>query len=237
ANFETATRLSPNDANAHLYLGYVRLKQSDWNNAVTSLEKAKTNINSLDDSLKPILWNNLGLAYAKTNRLDEAINAYSQALKLDADYVDAKYNLAFAQLNKKDYKNALTNLLELRSVNTNDTAFQTTIHNGMATAYENQGNWASALGAYSKVVQLNPNDVDSRFNFALALRKAGRPQDAITQLQTLIRLRSNYVPALSLLGDMYLAQHQWDSAAKVLEQYSKAAPQEFNAWFNLGVAY
>src|SRR5690606_16150958 len=110
ANFETATRLSPNDANAHLYLGYVRLKQSDWNNAVTSLEKSKTNINSLDDSLKRILWNNHGMAYAKTNRLVEAINAYSQAVQLDADYVDAKYNLAFAQLNKKDYKNAITNL-------------------------------------------------------------------------------------------------------------------------------
>jgi tetratricopeptide (TPR) repeat protein len=183
------------------------------------------------------LWNNLGLAYAKTNRQDDALNAYNQALNLDKNYVDAKYNLAFAQLTKKDYKNALANLLDLRSANTNDTSFQITIYNGIATAYEGQSDWANALGAYSKVVQLNGNDVDSRFNFALALKKAGRSQDAINQLQTLIKMRSDYAPALSLLGDMYLSQHQWSNAAKVLEQYSKAAPDDFNAWFNLGVAY
>lgn len=237
ANFEVAIQLSPNDANANLYLGYVRLKQSNWSQAVTALERAKANINSLDDSLKPILWNNLGLAYAKTNRQNDALNAYNQALLLDKNYTDAKYNLAFAQLTKKDYKNALANLLDLRSANTDDTAFQTTIYNGIATAYEGMNNWASALGAYSKVVELNGNDVDSRFNFALALKKAGRSQDAIDQLQTLIKMRSNYVPALSLLGDMYLSQHQWNDAAKVLVQYSKAAPDDFNAWFNLGVAY
>lgn len=236
-HFEKAVQLTPSDANANLYLGYVRLKQNNWSQAVTALERAKTNIKSLDDSLKPILWNNLGLAYAKTNRQDDALNAYNQALQLDKTYVDAKYNLAFAQLAKKDYKNALANLLDLRSSNSNDVAFQTTIYNGIATAYEALGNWGSALGAYSKVVQLNTNDVDSRFNFALALKKAGRPQDAITQLQTLIKMRSNYAPALSLLGEMYLSQHQWNDAAKVLEQYSKAAPTEFNAWFNLGVAY
>jgi tetratricopeptide (TPR) repeat protein len=237
ANFETAIQLSPNDANANLYLGYVRLKQSNWSQAVSALEKARANINALDSSLKPILWNNLGLAYAKTNRQDDALNAYNQALNLDKNYVDAKYNLAFAQLTKKDYKNALANLLDLRSANTNDTSFQITIYNGIATAYEGQSDWANALGAYSKVVQLNGNDVDSRFNFALALKKAGRSQDAINQLQTLIKMRSDYAPALSLLGDMYLSQHQWSNAAKVLEQYSKAAPDDFNAWFNLGVAY
>lgn len=237
ANFEKATQLSPGDANAHLYLGYVRLKQSNWNGAVTALEKAKANIKTLDDSLQPILWNNLGLAYAKTNRPDDALNAYNQALQLDKNYIDAKYNLAFAQLAKKDYKNALANLLDLRDANTGDITFQTTVYNGIATAYEGMGNWGSALGAYSKVVQLNGNDVDSRFNFALALKKAGRTSDAITQLQTLLKMRSTYVPALSLLGDIYLDQHQWKNAAKVLSQYSAAAPNDFNAWFNLGVAY
>ncbi|MEO6906443.1 MAG: tetratricopeptide repeat protein [Abditibacteriaceae bacterium] len=237
ANFEKATQLTPNDANANLYLGYVRLKQNNWSEAVTSLEKSKANINSLEDTLKPILWNDLGLAYAKTNRQEDALNAYSQALKLDKNYVDAKYNLAFAQLTKKDYKNALANLQDLRSANSNDTTFQITIYNGIATAYEGLGDWGSALGAYSKVVQLNGNDVDGRFNFAFALKKAGRSKDAIDQLQTLIKMRPNYAPALSLLGDVYLSQHQWSDAAKVLDQYTKTAPNDFNAWFNLGVAY
>jgi tetratricopeptide (TPR) repeat protein len=237
ANFEKAVQLSPNDANSNLYLGYVRLKQNNWGEAVTALEKAKANINSLDDSLKPILWNNLGLAYAKTNRPDDALNAYNQALQLDKNYVDARYNLAFAQLAKKDYKNALTNLLALRNANPTDATFQTTIYNGLGTAYEGQGDWANALGAYRKVVQLNVNDLDSRFNFALALNKAGRSQDAVDQLNALLKMRSTYAPALSLLGDIYLGQHQWDNAAKALSQYTKMAPDQFNGWFNLGVAY
>jgi len=236
-HFEKAVQLSPNDANANLYLGYVRLKQQDWKKAVTALEKAKSNINSLDDSLRPILWNNLGLAYAKTDRPDDALKAYNEALKLKSDYVDARYNLAFAQLAKKDYKNALTNLLPLRNVNTDDKAFQTTVYNGIATAYQGLNDWSNALGAYRKVVQLNVNDVDSRFNFALALKNAGRTSEAIGQLQTLLKLRSTYTPAISLLGDIYLSQRKWGDAAKAFEQYTKVAPDEFNGWFNLGVAY
>lgn len=237
ANFETAVQLSPGDANAELYLGYVRLKQNNWSDAVTALEKAKDNINALDDSLKPILWNNLGLSYAKTNRPTEALNAYGQALQLDKNYADARYNLAFAQLAQKNYKDALSNLLLLRNANPTDLTFQTTVYDGLATAYEGAGDWGNALASYRKVVQLNPNDADSHFNFALALKKAGRSQDAIDQLNTLLKVRSNYAPALSLLGDLYLSQHQWKDAAAILEQYAKIAPNQYNAWFNLGVAY
>lgn len=77
-HFAEAVQISPSDAGANLYLGYVKLKQDDWKGALTALEQSKEHIDSLDKSLHPTLWNNLGLAYAKTDQADKALDAYQK---------------------------------------------------------------------------------------------------------------------------------------------------------------
>ena len=236
--FGKATELTPSDAGAQMFLGYVRLRQENYPDALASLEAARKLENRLDAKLRPVLYNNLGIAYANSERTDDSLKAYQKALDLSGaeEYPDARFNLAFALLAQKKSKEALPHLLKLRDQRTTDKVFQSSIYDGLAEAYEAQEDWPQALGAYNKVIGFNPTDPTARFNFALALSKTGRLDDAITQAREVLKLRVNHGPSLLLLGDLYSRKKDWKSSKEVLTRYVKISPNEFSAWFSLAVA-
>lgn len=236
--FEKATTLTPNDAGAQMFLGYVRLRQEQYPQALTALEAAKENSARLDAKLQPVLYNNLGIAYANNKQPANAIAAYEKALDLSKEeYTDARFNLAFALLAQKRAKDAIPHLINLRDQRTDDTAFQSSVYDGLAEAYEAENNWGQALGAYKQVATLNPKDATARFNFALALSKTGRIDEAIQQGREVLKISINHQPTLLLLGDLYSRKTNWREAKDVLSRYVLVNPNEFSAWFTLAVAY
>lgn len=238
AEFEKAIKLSPTDAGALMFLGYVRLRQEQYPQALTALESAKDQSNRLDAKLQPVLYNNLGIAYANSKQPANAIASYEKALALSKEeYTDARFNLAFALLALKRVKEAIPHLISLRDQRTDDTAFQSSVYDGLAEAYEADNNWGQALAAYKQVATLNPKDPTARFNFALALSKTGRIDEAVEQGREVLKLSINHQPTLLLLGDLYSRKTNWREAKDVLSRYVIANPNEFTAWFALAVAY
>ena len=57
--------------------------------------------------------NNLGLAYAASNQMAEAVTEFNQAVQIKPDYAQARYNLAvaFLQLGKKNEARAQQRVL------------------------------------------------------------------------------------------------------------------------------
>lgn len=236
--FEKAVALAPTDAGAQMFLGYVRLRQKQYPQALTALEAAKEQSARLDAKLQPVLYNNLGIAYANSQQTANAIAAYEKALELSTEeYTDARFNLAFALLAQKRAKDAIPHLLNLRDQRTDDTVFQSSVYDGLAEAYEAENNWGQALAAYKQVATLNPKDPTARFNFALALSKTGRIDEAIQQGREVLKISVNHQPTLLLLGDLFSRKSNWREAKDVLSRYVLANPNEFSAWFTLAVAY
>jgi len=58
-----------------------------------------------------LLWNKLGATFANSNRNEEAIEAYYQALKLCPGFVRARYNLGIGCMNLGAYKEAVEHFL------------------------------------------------------------------------------------------------------------------------------
>jgi tetratricopeptide (TPR) repeat protein len=225
-----------------MFLGYVRLQQENYDGALASLETAKrlgtgTGTAKLDDKAQTSLYNNLGIVYWKKERYADALAAYKRALELNKDDVDARYNLAFGLLSQKQYSDAIPHLLQLRAINPNDNAFQASINDGLAEAYENTGKLKEALGALKRVMELNKNDPAARYNFALMLSRTGRVADAITTLVETNKMAPQHAPTLLLLGDLYTQQRKWDLAQKTLKKYVQLQPDNFSGWFSLGVSY
>lgn len=236
--FQKAIDLNANDAGALMFLGYVRLRQEQYSDALTALEAAKAQSGRLDAKLTPILYNNLGIAYANLSRPSDALMAYQRAVELSKDeYTDARYNLAFALVGQKRYKEGLPHLVKLRDQRLTDKAFQSSVNDGLAEVYESQGNWALALASYKKVTELNPTDPAARFNYALALSKSGRLDEAISQGDQVLKMRPNHQPTLLLLGDLYSRKGNWEKAKQNLKRYVTGDEQNFTAWFTLGVAF
>ena len=82
---------------------YVDLGQ--YQEAIESYQHAiKLNANSLQPQPLSKPHNNLGLAYAASDRLEDAVAEFNQAVQLKPDYAEAHYNLgvAYLQLGKKN---------------------------------------------------------------------------------------------------------------------------------------
>jgi Flp pilus assembly protein TadD len=78
----------PEAAGALFHLATLAIGRGSLDYAEAMLRRAIT-----EAPTDPGLWNNLGVVLARTNRLNEAANAFASALGLKADYDDARANL------------------------------------------------------------------------------------------------------------------------------------------------
>lgn len=232
-NFGRAAAFSPGDAGALSFLGYVRLQQKRWDDALNALTAAQDGGKNLDARAQSQLLNNIGFAHWNKNEFPAARKAFESALALDKNYFDARYNLAFAFLSRDQFADALPHLRLLSVQSAKDGA----IWDGMAEALLQTGNLSGALGAYKKALALEPNNSNYRFKFALALAESDRRADAAAQLKQILTTTPNNAPALLQLGDLHLKSNRWADAATTLKRYVALRGSDFTGRFNLGVAY
>ncbi len=97
-NYRKALNLNPKSNTAHYNLGNALYQQQRYQEATEQfLHSSEKN----DDKLsKAKSFHNLGNSYFKGNQLDKAISAYENALKLNPNDMDTKYNLALAKKNQ-----------------------------------------------------------------------------------------------------------------------------------------
>ncbi len=167
----------------------------------------------------------LGVSYAKENKIDLAIETYREVIRLEPDLASAHYNLGLGYANTKRRQEALE-------------AFQMAVklmpgyalfHVGLAGTYMGLGRWDESEAAYKEAIRLDPNDGDiynhygflldntRRFdellivnrkaielapqnpanfhNLGLTFIKLGRPADAIEPLETALKMSPNYKSA------------------------------------------
>ena len=232
ASFGRAAMLSPNDAGAFSFLGYVRLQQKNWDGALTALQSAQDNGKNLDVAARAQLLNNIGFARWNKDETAPARAAFEEALKLQPDYYDARYNLAFALLSSDQFADALPHLKTLQAKNSNDAA----IEEGLGEAFERTGNSGGALGAYKRAIALDPKNENYQFKFALILLNNGRRDDALEALRKLLGINPNNAPALLQIGDIHLRSNRYSDAAAALKRYVNVRGDDFTGRFNLGVA-
>lgn len=91
AAFEKSISIQPNFAMSRRDLGMLQFHQQNYSEATTHLAKA------IELGLHaPTLYNFLGIAYSRSDRLQDAVASYQSALKLDPKLAEAHLNLAYA---------------------------------------------------------------------------------------------------------------------------------------------
>jgi tetratricopeptide (TPR) repeat protein len=80
-------------------------------------------------------------------------------------------------------------------------------------------NFNLSLAAYEKSLAIQPDSVDARYNFALALKAAGYALDAVNELKKITAASPDEVRAHLALGNLYA--QQLHDAAKARQHYLK----------------
>jgi predicted Zn-dependent protease len=94
------------------------------------------------------------------------------------------------------------------------------------------------LQAFRAFVSKKPDDAFARYSLAMALRSAGRGEEAAAEFQELQRRKPDYVPAYLMLGQTLEALGRDGDAARAYEDGIAAATQanDMHARSELGQA-
>ncbi len=205
--FEQTLQIAPGDVMARVLLGYVRLKQERYDDALSALRVAWQQGAALDAKTRAIIQNNMGMAHWNKKEFALALTAYQRAAELDKDYADARYNLAFALLSQNRAKEAIPHFRQLLSRNPRDPL----LHDGLAQCHESLSQWDEAFASYRTAMKLNPKDSSYPLNLGLALLRsdpagkvAGRREAAVSALKEAMRLNPEGPLPYLQLGLVYI---------------------------------
>ncbi|HUB65898.1 MAG TPA: tetratricopeptide repeat protein [Candidatus Methylacidiphilales bacterium] len=177
-----------------------------------------------------VAYNNLGLALAQDGKLDQAVAAYQQALKIEPGYAGAHNNLGgiFLQQGRTDearaqfqealkdyppYAKAENNLgIALSQEGRTEDAilhYQNALkidpafadaHNNLGSSLTQEGELDEAITHYQKALEINPGFAEAHFNLGNALARERRMDEAIAQFQEALRIDPGFAAAQTNLN-------------------------------------
>lgn len=175
---------------------------------------------------------NLGVMYAKTNRLTEAVDAYKQALHIVPGQEAVKLNLGLAYLKQEDYPDALPQFQQLHSAHL-DNARVTTL---LATCLIYSGKPLEAVQLLQPLAGGSAPDRGALYLLGIAYTRADRQEDARAALGQLF---AGSPPAQQafLLGEAYLQATDYGNAVQSFRQTLQLQADAPGVQRELGRAY
>jgi len=196
------------DAEGLFYLG----------NAFCDRELFKSGIECYDVSLKlkecAEAYSNRGIAYAKLNKYEQAIEDFSKAIELNPDDAEAYYNrgLAYAKLN--EHEQAIEDYGKAIKLNPN----YAEAYNNRGVAYAKLNEHEQAIKDYDETIKLNPNDAAAYNNRGAAYAELNKYERAIEDYGKAIELNPNYAEAYGNRGIAYSEIHRYEESARDLKK-------------------
>jgi len=93
-NFRKAIEKNQNSFPPRFNLGNSYYKQENYEESIKNYQELLQKTD--DKELKSKLYHNIGNSYLKSNKIEQSIEAYKNALKLNPNDMDTKYNLSYA---------------------------------------------------------------------------------------------------------------------------------------------
>lgn len=134
---------------------------------------------------------NLGLAYGKKDRLEDAQKEFETTLKLNPHHTKARNNLGIIYNQQGRPDDAIREFQTALQLNPNDT----NAHYNLGLVFVRLDRLDNAIREFQTVLQLNPNDADGHNNLGVLFAKQGRWDDAIREFQAALKINPHHVNA------------------------------------------
>ena len=177
-------------------------------------------------------FHNLGNAYLKRDRLDDAAKSYKKALTIDSDYVKSLVGLGHVLREKGDITEAISvHERAIKMAPKNGSSY-----NHLGADYIKLGQIDSAFVALKKAVALTPYDYRAFSNLGLAYARTGNVLKAISMYEQAITIRPDFAPAYNNSGNLFLNPKQSERAIGFFRKALRLNPEYADAHSNLGLA-
>jgi tetratricopeptide (TPR) repeat protein len=175
----------------------------------------------------------MGVAYGKLGFVDEAVNAFRQAIKLKPDHIDAWNNLGWAYTLQGKFADAVAAFQETVELSPTDPQ----AWSNLGRTLTGQGKDAEAVDAYRKAIELRPGYAEAYYNLGVAYAGQGKYIEGLEALDKAIKLKPDFTEAWFNLGVVSQKQGQNGEAVVFYQQALKLKPDYADAWGGLVKAY
>jgi tetratricopeptide (TPR) repeat protein len=224
AAFKKALDADPDNEDALTGLAMVYSDLGDSKRATALLEK----LSAKNPSPRALMA--LAASYEQVHEYGLAAGAYRRALALDPSRVEIKQALAQDLAISEQFDEALKLYQELATENPRDS--QASLR--MSQIYRQQRKFDLARQALNKASELNPDDLEIKYNESLLQEDEGKLSEAIVTLKQIIdtTAKKSYSKAerdyragmLERLGTLYRNLEQFDQAADAFRQIESLDP-------------
>jgi Flp pilus assembly protein TadD len=159
----------------------------------------------------------MGVAYGKLGFVDDAVNAFRQAIKLKPDHIDAWNNLGWAYTLQGKFGDAVAAFQEAVKLSPTDPQ----AWSNLGRALSGQGHDEEAVVAYQKAIELRPGYAEAYYNLGVSYAQQGKHIDALEALKRAIKLNPELTEAWYNLGVVSQKQGQNDEAVVFFQQATK----------------
>jgi tetratricopeptide (TPR) repeat protein len=178
------------------------------------------------------VYHNLGNAYLETDRLDDAMKAYEQALNVDPTFTKSLVGLGHALREKGDIVGAIAAHKKAIEGAPRDSSS----YDHLGADYIETNEMNLAIQALKKAIDLGPYNYSAYNNLGFAYSKTGDVSKAVTMYEQSIAIRPDFAAAYNNLGVLFLNPAQSKKAMKVLRKALEIDPGYVDAYSNMGIA-
>lgn len=222
-----ATKLAPNDAEAHFILGTATAETGNIDESVKHYLKALEIEPSYHDA-----HHNLGIALAKQGKFDEAISHYHRALKIDPSKAPVYNSLGIALHSKGRYNKAIKQYRQALRLRPKFPYAHCNLANTLAMI----GKFDEAIEHYRQALKVKPDYTKAHLNFGGVLEIKGNLDEAISHYRLALNINPDYAKAHNNLGNALVKAGKIGEAISHYRQALKIEPDFFNVHYNLSEA-
>ncbi|MEN3044579.1 MAG: tetratricopeptide repeat protein [Candidatus Hydrothermales bacterium] len=178
----------------------------------------------------------LGIIYYSLGMIDESINQFEKALKINPNYIEAHLNLSIALNDKGDYLRAKEHYEKAAQLEKEGHRIPVSLRNNLANTYMKIGDSFFEIGEYERAkeeyeraIEIAPFFLDLRTKHAKTLLQLGEIDKAIYSLKEVILLNPKYEEAKVTLSICFYKKGEKEKAKKILEEVLRDNPSNTKA--------
>lgn len=165
-------------------------------------------------------------------QLFEAEKLYTEILNTEPNNANVLNLYGLLKYQIKQFEDAISYIKKALENNYNAYFLE-----NLGRAYYSNNNLESAIEAYKKALEVEPDNFDIWFNLALALKKNQQTDDAIKAFQKAISIKPDAFDAYFNLGNIYTGKNDTLSAIDAYQKSVDYNPRDLDAQYFLSIEY
>lgn len=143
-------------------------------------------------------YTNLGAAFLRADKYGDAINFFQISIKIDPYYIEPHYNLAICHIKMRNIDKAIPELEEVIRINSvlrmghynmqDAPRFDMQAHSNLGNIYNVKRIFDKAVFHYKEALNIEPNDISTRFNLALTYEIMGMLREAGAEFEEVLKI-------------------------------------------------